>query len=237
MPAPRPNPFAAAPAALARAGVLLAEELQDSAARWQRRLLWQAAAAGCALLALGLAGVGAMLVSVAPAATPPTLWAVPGAAALLAVFCLLAAGPAPPPPRFSALREAWPEASSDAAPAPPSTAESTSVPGAAFALLSATGREALRPVAQRHPLALVGGAAAAGALLVWARPWRAAGALDWSRLAGSLGTQFGTRWVEQHGAELASELMAALLAGQGADAVPSYNAARPATTAAGRPAA
>lgn len=231
MSAPRPNPFAAAPAALARAGALLAEALQDSAARWQRRLLWQAAAAGCALLALGLGGVGAMLVSVAPAAAPATLWAVPGAAALLAVFCLLAAGPAPPPPRWSALREAWPELADDAA--PPATAADASMPGAAIALLSATGHDALRPVAQRHPLALVGGAAAAGALLVWARPWRAAGTLDWSRLAGSLGTQFGTRWLEAHGAELVS----ALLAAHGTDAAPSYNAARPATTAAGRPAA
>lgn len=30
----------------------------------------------------------------------------------------------------------------------------------------------LRPLAQRHPLALAAGAAALGALLVWARPWR-----------------------------------------------------------------
>lgn len=32
--------------------------------------------------------------------------------------------------------------------------------------------ELLRPLAKRHPLALVGGAVAVGALLVWSRPWR-----------------------------------------------------------------
>lgn len=32
--------------------------------------------------------------------------------------------------------------------------------------------ELLRPLAKRHPLALVAGAVAVGALLVWSRPWR-----------------------------------------------------------------
>lgn len=33
-------------------------------------------------------------------------------------------------------------------------------------------RTVLRPVAQRHPMALVAGAAVLGAALVWSRPWR-----------------------------------------------------------------
>ena len=37
---------------------------------------------------------------------------------------------------------------------------------------SEVGRTTLRPVANRHPLALVGLAVLAGAVLAWARPWR-----------------------------------------------------------------
>jgi hypothetical protein len=33
-------------------------------------------------------------------------------------------------------------------------------------------RTVLRPVAQRHPIALVAGAAVLGAALIWSRPWR-----------------------------------------------------------------
>ncbi len=39
-------------------------------------------------------------------------------------------------------------------------------------LACSLGEELLSPLAQRHPLALVGGAALGGALLVSARPWR-----------------------------------------------------------------
>lgn len=34
------------------------------------------------------------------------------------------------------------------------------------------GNAALRPLAQQHPLWLVGGAAVAGGLVAWSRPWR-----------------------------------------------------------------
>jgi hypothetical protein len=40
------------------------------------------------------------------------------------------------------------------------------------ALAAAGARVLLAPVASRHPLVLVGGAVALGALLVWYRPWR-----------------------------------------------------------------
>ena len=39
-------------------------------------------------------------------------------------------------------------------------------------LAEQAGNEALRPIAEEHPLALVGIAAATGALLWWAKPWR-----------------------------------------------------------------
>ena len=39
-------------------------------------------------------------------------------------------------------------------------------------LAGSIGDGLLRPLAQRHPLTLVAGAAGLGALLVWARPWR-----------------------------------------------------------------
>lgn len=43
----------------------------------------------------------------------------------------------------------------------------------------------VRPVAQSHPLALMVGAASAGAVLVWLRPWRWLGAA-WRPLSGAL---------------------------------------------------
>jgi hypothetical protein len=55
-------------------------------------------------------------------------------------------------------------------------------------------RTALEPVARRHPIALVGTAAAAGALLVWARPWR------WllkPGLAAGIATQLTARLVSR----------------------------------------
>ena len=39
-------------------------------------------------------------------------------------------------------------------------------------LAASAGDAALRPLARKHPLALVSGAAVLGAVLVWARPWR-----------------------------------------------------------------
>lgn len=42
----------------------------------------------------------------------------------------------------------------------------------AYALAGQLANEALRPLAKRHPVALVAGAAAIGGLLIWIRPWR-----------------------------------------------------------------
>ena len=39
-------------------------------------------------------------------------------------------------------------------------------------LAGQVANEVLRPLAKRHPIALVAGAAALGALLIWSRPWR-----------------------------------------------------------------
>jgi hypothetical protein len=53
-------------------------------------------------------------------------------------------------------------------------------------------REALTPVAERHPLALVGAAALAGGLLTWLRPWRA---LWRPALLAGLGSQVASRLI------------------------------------------
>ncbi len=53
-------------------------------------------------------------------------------------------------------------------------------------------RDALAPVADRHPLALVGAAALAGGLLAWLRPWR--GLLRPALLAG-IGSQVASRLI------------------------------------------
>jgi hypothetical protein len=46
-------------------------------------------------------------------------------------------------------------------------------PWRGWSLLAADAADAVaRPLAQRHPLALVAGAAGVGALLVWSRAWR-----------------------------------------------------------------
>jgi hypothetical protein len=60
----------------------------------------------------------------------------------------------------------------------------------AMTLASEAATELLNPVAQRHPFGLVAGAAAAGALLVWLRPWR--GVCTSALLAG-----FGTKLVSE----------------------------------------
>jgi len=57
-------------------------------------------------------------------------------------------------------------------------------------LAEQAGNEALRPIAEEHPLALVGIAAATGALLWWAKPWRTV--LRSALFAGML-SQLGAR--------------------------------------------
>lgn len=42
----------------------------------------------------------------------------------------------------------------------------------AVSVASHTAESVLRPIAQRHPLTLVAGAFAVGAVLAWTRPWR-----------------------------------------------------------------
>ena len=61
-------------------------------------------------------------------------------------------------------------------------------------LAERAGNEALRPTAKRHPLALVGVAAAGGAFLLWAKPWRTV--LRSALLAGML-SQLGSRLIAQ----------------------------------------
>lgn len=199
---------------LARCGELIGAELAESAARWQRRLAWQAAAGAFALLALMLGGTAALLVAqpaLADAALPAAFWAVPGGAAVLALLCGLAAGPAPAGPRLAPLQARLLEAvepaadgaSGTAAPAP----DSLSSVGA---LAADAGREALRPFARQHPVALVTLAAAGGALLVGARPWRLLASPEVSRL----GARLGGRWLERQGGALIAELLSAAPAGR-----------------------
>lgn len=68
------------------------------------------------------------------------------------------------------------------------------LPAAVARLAEHAGNEALRPTAERHPLALVGVAMAGGALLVWARPWRT---LWRSALVAGLLSQLTARLVAQ----------------------------------------
>ena len=63
----------------------------------------------------------------------------------------------------------------------------------ATSLAADAGNEALRPIAARHPYALVGTALAGGALIAWARPWRLLGS---ALFAGAL-SQLGARLVSQ----------------------------------------
>lgn len=65
---------------------------------------------------------------------------------------------------------------------------------AAVSLAEEAGNEALRPTAERHPLALVGIAMAGGALIAWAQPWRTA----WrAALAAGVVSQLSARLVAQ----------------------------------------
>lgn len=193
---------------LARCGELVGEELAESAARWQRRLAWQAAAGAFALTALMLGGVAALLVAQpahADAALPMAFWAVPAGAGVLAVLCALAAGPAPGGPRLALLRARLAEEVDTPATTPAGTpAAPTDALAATGALLADAGREALRPYARQHPVALVALAAAGGALLVSARPWRLLAAPEVSRV----GMQLGGRWLQRQGGALIAELLA-----------------------------
>jgi hypothetical protein len=65
---------------------------------------------------------------------------------------------------------------------------------AAARLAEGAANEALRPTAERHPLALVGVAMAAGALLWWAKPWRT---VLRSALFAGMVSQLGSRLIAQ----------------------------------------
>lgn len=201
---------------LARCGELIGAELAESAARWQRRLAWQAAAGAFALLALMLGGTAALLAALptlADAALPSAFWAVPGGAAVLALLCGLAAGPAPAGPRLAQLQARLAEAVEPAADGASGTASPASAPdalSAVGALAADAGREALRPFARQHPVALVTLAAAGGALLVVTRPWRLLASPEVSRL----GVRLGGRWLERQGGALIAELLTAAPAGR-----------------------
>jgi hypothetical protein len=64
----------------------------------------------------------------------------------------------------------------------------------ALHLANEAGKQALKPTAERHPVALVGVALAGGALIAWARPWRA---LLGSAVFAGLASQLGARLVSQ----------------------------------------
>lgn len=64
----------------------------------------------------------------------------------------------------------------------------------ALQLANEAGKQALKPTAEQHPLALVGVALAGGALIAWARPWRA---LLGSALFAGLASQLSARLVSQ----------------------------------------
>ncbi|MBX3606459.1 MAG: hypothetical protein KF788_14365 [Piscinibacter sp.] len=94
--------------------------------------------------------------------------------------------------------------------------------GVAGALALDAGREALQPIAQRHPVALVGAAAAGGALLVLSRPWR---------LLPAVGAVLGRQLAAQLPPALILDTVQAWLAamprgGSQADAAPSYSGER-----------
>ncbi|MBX3606458.1 MAG: hypothetical protein KF788_14360 [Piscinibacter sp.] len=87
-------------------GELAGDELGLALAQWQRRLAWQLAVAVLALAALVLGGV-ALLLGLQPDGSAPAataLWLVPGAPAVLALLCALAARPGPGVRPFVELR-------------------------------------------------------------------------------------------------------------------------------------
>jgi len=59
---------------------------------------------------------------------------------------------------------------------------STPLLGVVALLAKSAVNDALKPIAQRHPWALVGGAMALGGLVVWSRPWRGSGSSLWAGL-------------------------------------------------------
>lgn len=207
-------------------GELAGDELEQAASRLQRRLAWQLAALGCAAVALTLAGVATLLWAALPPtsiAAPQALWQVPLLPALAALLCVLAGRAWPDGPRFTRLRErlaADAQTLRDAA----DGVASTNPLSFAASMTGDAADQALRPIAERHPLTLVGAAAAGGALLVWARPWRA---LAGSPLLDGAMSQLGARLAAELpmaslSAALESLLVRAADAGQD-DAAPSYS--------------
>jgi hypothetical protein len=83
----------------------------------------------------------------------------------------------------------------------------------ATSLATDAGNEALRPIATRHPYALVGTALAGGALIAWARPWRL---LSSALFAGAL-SQLGARLVSQIELPSMADAVHAMLRKGGAD--------------------
>lgn len=207
-------------------GELAGDELEQAASRWQRHLAWQLAALALAAIALALAGVAALLWAALPPgaiSAPQALWQVPLLPALAALLCLLADRRRPDGPRFTRLREqlaADAQSLRDAA----DGVASTNPLSFATSMTGDAADEALRPIAERHPLTLVSAAAAGGALLVWARPWRTlAGSplLDgaWSQLGARLAAELPT-------ASLSAALESLLVRaadGRPDDAAPSYS--------------
>ncbi|WP_342133645.1 hypothetical protein [Hydrogenophaga sp. OTU3427] len=89
---------------------LALEQATLTSATWQRRVLLQLAALGCALLGAGLAGVAAMLWAIAPQATGERLWvllATPALPLVLALVLWLAARGLARPAGLAMIKLQW----------------------------------------------------------------------------------------------------------------------------------
>lgn len=141
-------------------GELILAELSESKTLWYKRTRLQAIGAGGLGMFVILAGMGAMLWAVTPAAQTQTLWvlaAVPLAFLFVGIACLVAAGQQKTPVVLEHTRERF---MADVA-----VFKKTN-------LVTVATERFVVPIATIYPYRLVIGAALVGALVVRAHPWR-----------------------------------------------------------------